>query len=458
MNPHYYIPKLREILTLLSISHASNGGSVLLERNGKGMLNPSAFSTINAWEREPKILQTSFLEVARGGDGGKMGCIILGALLLELLKLPPLERLQRARSLRDYLPPIREQIIEQSLEADKETLIQIGDKRGCDLSSDLADALYMAGGSLHISLEKGEGVGSEVVISDSLYCKLPTLRIEEDIELKGPMFALYGRAVNKMSQVEDALSLMGSFPHRPLIILAPMVGGEALSTIELNRKEGVVDCYALEAPRVTWGRGWLEDFAAFTGATIFEEDIYPEGFTAPLFGSALKILMKRGEIIVDPYDDHAERTAERAEQLLGEADNIPHTHTQDLWKKRAAALLGSLVRVRIGGVTETEARFRRTVAEKALLSMSDALDNGYVERPLSLLYSLTVGDSLLEKALATPLRVASVNRGYYAAEELLGDAALDEPFPLGRLLSLIEKALSIGETLGTIGREIRRFR
>ena len=202
----------------------------------------------------------------------------------------------------------------------------------------------------------------------------------------------------------------------------------------------------------------LEDFADFTGATIFEEDIYPEGFTAPLFGSALKILMKRGEIIVDPYDDHAERTAERAEQLLGEADNIPHTHTQDLWKKRAAALLGSLVRVRIGGVTETEARFRRTVAEKALLSMSDALDNGYVERPLSLLYSLSVGDSLLEKALTTPLRVASVNRGYYAAEELLGDAALDEPFPLGRLLSLIEKALSIGETLGTIGREIRRFR
>ena len=117
----------------------------------------------------------------------------------------------------------------------------------------VAEALTLSGASSsHISLEKGKGVGIEVEESDSL---VSSTRVHHDSEvyLSGAMFALFAHPVFKIEQILTALESMGSFEGRPLVVVAPVIGSKALSAINLNRSKGVLEVYACEAPRVTWG-------------------------------------------------------------------------------------------------------------------------------------------------------------------------------------------------------------
>ena len=179
-----------------------------------------------------------------------------------------------------------------------------------------------------------EGTGCEVIESESLLTEARPLHISEQVSLKGSMVALLPTRVSSFKDVAEPLELMGTFPNRPLVIIAPMMRGEALATIKRNRDEGVVEVYGVEAPLVTWGKGWLEDVASFTGGTLYDSFLHSE-FKPYMFGSAREITLKNKEMIIDPYDDHAEITAERISQLLYEANSSAHSHTARLVEKKS---------------------------------------------------------------------------------------------------------------------------
>jgi len=244
---------------------------------------------------------------------------------------------------------------------------------------------------------------------------------------------------------------MGGFEGRPLVVVAPMVGGDALKMINLNRNKGVLEAYAVDAPKVTWGKGWLDDLASFTGASVFDPEM-ESAFQTEFFGSAMGVLLNYQEMFVYPYDDHAEGTALRAETLLREASESAHPHTQDSLRSRANALTGSLVRLKVGGVTEAEGRWNRVLAEKALLSMSDAVRNGYVEGVIPYLARLETGNPILDQALKSPLQVVARNMGLNHTDPFIWDVPeMWEPFPFGRLLQILDKAVSVATMISSIG-------
>jgi len=254
-------------------------------------------------------------------------------------------------------------------------------------------------------------------------------------------------------QILETMELMGTFEGRPLLICAPMISKKIRSAVALNRNKGTLECYLIEGPRVSWGKGWMEDLGAFTGATVYEKNLHGV-FALTHYGSALEITLKHNEMIVDPYEDHIEATAERAERLLLEASSCPHTHTRDLLQKRAYALLGSLVRVKIGGVTELEAKVRRAKAEKLLLSVSDMHKNGCIEGILPVLGEIGKDrNTILGKALREPWNVACRNLKTYTEDPKVLERAR-HPFPTGRALDIIRKAVANALTLSMVEREI----
>jgi hypothetical protein len=250
------------------------------------------------------------------------------------------------------------------------------------------------------------------------------------------------------------MEYMGSFKGRPLVVIAPMVGGKALQAIKMNNHKGTLEVYACDAPRVIWGKGWLDDFASFTGATVVDQKY--EKFKPEFYGSAINTVLNYHEMIVDPYDDHVDKTANRSEELLKEAESCPHPHTQDLLRKRANALNGTLVRLRVGGTTEAEARWRRVLAEKCLISMMDAKVNGYVKGAIPTLYNIETGNEYLDRALKAPFKVVCHNLGKAENDSSVWDIKeLYEPFPVGRLIELLDKSISIATTLGSVGHIVR---
>jgi len=448
------IPDIEEISSLLVISHASSGKSIAITRNNQHFSNLSAKSTLNEWTPRHKLVQSALLDVVGSGDGGKLGSFITISLIRSLAKHKHGGHPDLTKEILSHLDEVIANISEKSVESKKEHLISVGED--LDFADQLADAVFLGGAETHISLERYGGTGCEVIESESLLTEARPLHISEQVSLKGSMVALLPTRVSSFKDVAEPLELMGTFPNRPLVIIAPMMRGEALATIKRNRDEGVVEVYGVEAPLVTWGKGWLEDVASFTGGTLYDSFLHSE-FKPYMFGSAREITLKNKEMIIDPYDDHAEVTAERISQLLYEANNSPHSHTQDLWRKRAASLGGTLIRVKVGGTTEAEARLRRNKAEKAMLSMGMMLEGGHVEGAIPTLSEIKGIHPIIDRALVAPLRVVAINKRLNTLEQAKKcSPKLYEPFPLTRLLSLVRSSFSVATTICSVARIINK--
>lgn len=445
------MPDINQAVQLLILSHASKGGSVCLYRNGKVWNNLSALSILNAWSPTHKVVQKGFLDVCgAGGDGGKMGVFITASLLKSIYRtgesLTPSE-------VEDFLGNFKEAVSKKKKKATYDVLLEIGSrsKLHAEHLEKICDALMTHGVDSHISLERGRSVHTEVIQSEALETPVIAGIDTDQISLKGAMFAFFDYPLFSYTQVQDAMEQMGEFEGRPLCIVSPLMGKEVKATIALNRNKGVVEVYGLEAPQITWSKGWLEDLCAFTGGTIHTKMDKP--FPVEFYGSALEVLIKPSSLLIEPYEDHAEQTAKHAEALLREAEFIPHAHTQDLWRKRASSLMGSLIRVQVGGTTEAESRVNLNLAEKSLLSMTDALENGYVEGSIPFLAEVQ-SSSIIGHAMRCPLRVVAHNLNL-PQHSVLDNPILRESFPTGRLVSLMERSLSVAYTLGTIGHIIK---
>ena len=423
-----------------------------MSRNNKIWNNLSAKSIINAYRptTHSKIIQTSLLELCKSGDGCKLGAFITFSLLRSFHKAQG-----------EVHPKLTEQVKKDvnlainalpRLDSDQEVLKTIGLQSELDEASvdQISDAIYLAGSlSSHVSLEKWEGTGCEVEETESFHTSLK-VHLDKEKYLKGPMFALFSQPIFEPTPLIEPMENMGSFEGRPLVVIAPMIGGKALQMIKMNTHKGTLEAYACDTPRVIWGKGWLDDFAAFTGATVVDPKL--EKFKTEYYGSAQQAILNYTEMIVDPYDDHAETTSARVDELLREAETCPYPHTQDLLRKRANALNGTLVRLKVGGDTEAEARWRRVLAEKALISMMDAKANGYVKGAIPTLYHIQTGNKILDDALKAPFRVVCENLGKAENDpSVLAIKELYEPFPLGRLIELLDKSISIATTIGSVG-------
>lgn len=448
------IPDVDTAIQALVYSHASRGGSTCLYRNGKVWNNNSALSILNAWSPTHRVVQKAFLDVCgTGGDGCKLGVFIAGSLLKTIHKMgQPLTQNQVDSFLADF----DYKVDVHKKKSTEDVLLSIGGRTSLpdEHLRVLCEGLRTAGVDSHIALEKGYGVQTEVIQSEALQTEIH-FPSDEQINLKGAMFALFEYPLLTGVEVQEAMELMGGFEGRPLVVISPLMGKEVKTTINLNRNKGIIEAYGIEIASTNWNNGWLEDIAAFTGATVHTR--LDSSFSAPFYGSALDVSLSNNRMIIEPYDDHAERTAERASSLLSEAATTLHPHTQDLYRKRAAALMGSLLRVKVGGVTESEARFNLNLAEKSFISMSDTLRNGYIEGSIPFLSQIETDNEVINHALKAPLRVVCHNT-QRSIQEVLSNPLLMEPLPVGRFKELVERAFSVALTLGNIGYIIKSKR
>lgn len=208
------------------------------------------------------------------------------------------------------------------------------------------------------------------------------------MSLKGPMIAMVSRPIHKVEEITPILENL--IEGRPIVIIAPYYSQQVLDMINLNRNKGVIEAYAIETPKVTWSYEWLKDLESFVGGEVQVE--HHSEFKIEWYGSAYEVKIKLDEVIFEQYEDKVELTAKRIDRLNYEADHL----TSDLYfmreqlKQRVSALSGSLIRVKVGGVTEVEARNRRTVIEKEIQTLVSAVKGGVIKEGFVLaLYKLS---------------------------------------------------------------------
>lgn len=285
------------------------------------------------------------------------------------------------------------------------------------------EALLLAGENGTVILAEGEGTGIELDHREGL--TLPEGWASHALGdgtgervMDGPLVAVVATPLLRAEDVTPMMEEASQWPGRGLVVFAPRISGEALSTMILNNEKGVLPCCGVTFSGHRGLQDWLEDLAAVTNAQVADAMAGrdPLKWEAPWLGYARKILVTRHKTTVLSYMDEEieQRVEERIRVLFARAEQSEHPYDQDRLRERASSLDGGLCTVKIGGFTKPEAQDRRSRAEDALHAMQGALRSGVVPGAGMAYYRAsqalpdTHGGYVLSQALLAPLRALAV--------------------------------------------------
>ena len=306
--------------------------------------------------------------------------------------------------------------------------ISAGDKEIGEL---IASVISKIGKDGIVTVEAGQGLEMEQEIVEGFsYDKgysspffVTDLNRQEAIFDK-PLILLTDKKISTSNEILPVLEKVAQSGHKDLVIIAEEVSGEALSLLVLNKLKGVFNSLVLKAPAFGDRRKEiLEDIAVLTGATVISEDkgMKLEDAEISSLGSAKKIIAtKDNSTIISGAGDHKAVKA-RIELIKSQANLATSDYDREQYEKRAAALLGKVAVIKVGGATETEIDEKKYRVDDAVAATKAALDEGIVTGGgvtlVNLANQLTgedAGTKIIKNALKAPLLHILENAGLNA--------------------------------------------
>ena len=186
-----------------------------------------------------------------------------------------------------------------------------------------------------------------------------------------------------LQNVNEILPLLQSCStqNKSLLIIADNVGGEALSTLVVNKMKGILKVVAVKAPEFgDRKKDTLEDIATLTGGKVvsFEKGMRLDNFQPEWLGEANKVVVgKDTTTIVDALGEE-EDINRRVEEIKHLIDQTKSPYEKEKLQERLAKFVGGVAVVNVGGHTELELKERKDRVEDALYATKAAVEEGIV--------------------------------------------------------------------------------
>ena len=252
-----------------------------------------------------------------------------------------------------------------------------------------------------------------------------------------------------LTQVKELLPILEgvSNQNKSLLIIADNVGGEALSTLVVNKMRGILNCVAVQAP--DFGdrkKATLEDIAVLTGGKVVssEKGMRLDKFDPSWLGSANKITVGKDTTTIIDAQGEAADIQVRIEEIKSQIDESNSPFEKETLQGRLAKFVGGVAVVHVGGHTEVEMKEKKdrvddalhatkaaieegilpgggTALLKAALWLADSLDNELDDSPKPEGDKLT-GYDIVINAIEQPFFKILVNAGY--SQDEIGDIEL----------------------------------
>ncbi len=238
-----------------------------------------------------------------------------------------------------------------------------------------------------ITVEEAKGTDTHVDVVEGMqfdrgyispYFVTNTEKME--CEMERPFILIFDK---KISGLKDILPLLQSAvqQHRPMLIIAEDVDGEALASLVVNRLRGSLEVCAVKAPGFGDRRKeMLEDIAILTGGIVISEEkgLTLEKATLDMMGTAEKVTVnKENTTIVNGAGDK-QAIADRVAQIRAQIDVTKSTYDKEKLQERLAKMAGGVAVLYVGAPSEVEMKEKKDRVDDALSATRAAVAEGIV--------------------------------------------------------------------------------
>jgi chaperonin GroEL len=337
-----------------------------------------------------------------------------------------------------------EMAVEQVINEIKSRAIQISDRASVanvaaisgndrEIGDLVADAMERVGKDGVITVEESKGTATSLEVVEGMqfdkgyispYFVTDTERMEAVIE--NPLILIHEKKISAAADLIPMLEKI-SASHRPLVIIAEDVDGDALATLVVNKIRGTIQVVAVKAPGFGDRRkAMLEDIAILTGGRFLSEDlgIKLENATIDVLGQAAKIVVTKENTTIVEGKGSNDAVQGRVAQIRHAIEETDSSYDREKLQERLAKLSGGVAVIKVGAATETELKEKKHRFEDALSATRAAVEEGIVAGGGSTLVSVVpaldalkvegdekTGVNIVRRALEEPLRIIANNAG-----------------------------------------------
>jgi chaperonin GroEL len=355
----------------------------------------------------------------------------------------------------------------------------------------VADAMEKVGREGVVSVEEAKATETTLEVVEGMqvdrgYLAPHFITDPEKMEvvLEDPFILLYEKRIGTSKDLVPLLEKIARL-HRPLVIIAEDVDGEALATLVLNTLRGALRCAAAKAPDYGDRRkATMADMAVVTGGQFISEELGTklENVTLEDLGQARRVVMDAETTTIIGGAGKKEAIQGRCNEIRRQIEKTTSDYDREKLEKRLARLSGGVAVVRAGAPSEAEMKSRKEAFEDAISATKAAMAEGIVPGGgLSLLRAMDAvqkeesaceggdertGLTILRKALEAPTRQIAENsaadpgvvvgqmrggKGNYGFDAATGryvdlvEAGIIDPTKVVRIA--LENAVSVAATL-----------
>ena len=238
--------------------------------------------------------------------------------------------------------------------------------------------------------------------------------------LQNPLILITDKKIHQVKELLPILEACSS-QNKNLLIIADDIGGEALSTLVVNKMRGILGVAAVNAPEFgDRKKAMLEDIAILTGGTVVsgEKGMRLDKFNADWLGSANKVTIGKDTTTIIDAQGEEEAIVSRVEEIKTQIDDSSSNYETETLQNRLAKFIGGVAIVHVGGLTEIEMKEKKDRVDDALHATKAALEEGILPGG---------GIALLNSAMILTDSIGSQPQEYQTGYDIV-ISAIERPF------------------------------